>query len=64
VGAADPKQVARGEELFRGGNLDKGMPSCFGCHSPNGVGNAAAGFPHVGGQHAQYVAKQTTDGLP
>src|SRR5450830_112497 len=23
VGAADPKQVARGEELFRGGNLEK-----------------------------------------
>ena len=37
------------------------MPSCIGCHSPNGAGLAAAGFPHVGGQHAQYVAKQLTD---
>ncbi|BBP73982.1 cytochrome c4 [Pseudomonas gingeri NCPPB 3146 = LMG 5327] len=61
VGAADPKVVARGEELFRGGKLDQGMPSCTGCHSPNGAGNAAAGFPHLGGQHAQYVAKQLTD---
>ncbi|WP_409297721.1 c-type cytochrome [Pseudomonas sp. KCJK8993] len=61
VGAADPKVVARGEELFRGGKLDQGMPACTGCHSPNGVGNAAAGFPHLGGQHAQYVAKQLTD---
>ncbi|WP_248799755.1 c-type cytochrome [Pseudomonas sp. MWU13-2105] len=61
VGAADPKVVARGEELFRGGKLDQGMPSCIGCHSPNGAGNAAAGFPHLGGQHAQYVAKQLTD---
>ena len=61
VGAADPKQVARGEELFRGGNLEKGMPSCIGCHSPNGAGIAAAGFPHLGGQHAQYVTKQLTD---
>ncbi|MBC2653849.1 cytochrome c4 [Pseudomonas sp. MSSRFD41] len=61
VGAADPKLVARGEELFRGGKLDQGMPACTGCHSPNGVGNAAAGFPHLGGQHAQYVAKQLTD---
>ncbi|NWA03979.1 c-type cytochrome [Pseudomonas gingeri] len=61
VGAADPKVVARGEALFRGGNLAEGMPSCTGCHSPNGVGNAAAGFPHLGGQHAQYVAKQLTD---
>ena len=61
VGAADPKVVARGEALFRGGDLAKGMPACTGCHSPNGAGNAAAGFPHLGGQHAQYVAKQLTD---
>ncbi|MBA1379558.1 c-type cytochrome [Pseudomonas brassicacearum] len=61
VGAADPKLVARGEALFRGGNLDKGLPACTGCHSPNGSGNAAAGFPHLGGQHAQYVTKQLTD---
>ena len=61
VGAADPKLVARGEELFRGGKLDQGMPACTGCHSPNGTGNAAAGFPHLGGQHAQYVTKQLTD---
>ncbi|WP_417695586.1 c-type cytochrome [Pseudomonas sp.] len=61
VGAADPKLVARGEALFRGGNLEKGLPACTGCHSPDGKGNAAAGFPHLGGQHAQYVAKQLTD---
>ncbi|ROL73802.1 cytochrome c4 [Pseudomonas chlororaphis] len=61
VGAADPKVVARGEELFRGGKLDQGMPACTGCHSPSGTGNAAAGFPHLGGQHAQYVVKQLTD---
>ncbi|MBV6825469.1 cytochrome c [Pseudomonas sp. PD9R] len=61
VGAADEKLVKRGENLFRGGDLAKGLPACTGCHSPNGAGNAAAGFPHLGGQHAQYVAKQLTD---
>ncbi|MBY8928996.1 cytochrome c4 [Pseudomonas sp. Wu6] len=61
VGAADPKLVARGERLFRGGDLDKGLPACTGCHSPNGAGNAAAGFPHLSGQHAAYIAKQLTD---
>ncbi|WLG95863.1 cytochrome c4 [Pseudomonas sp. Z1-14] len=61
VGAADPKLVARGEALFRGGNLAKGLPACTGCHSPDGKGNAAAGFPHLGGQHAQYITKQLTD---
>ncbi|MCX2899101.1 c-type cytochrome [Pseudomonas mandelii] len=61
VGAADPKVVSRGEALFRGGDLAKGLPACTGCHAPNGAGNAAAGFPHLGGQHAQYIAKQLTD---
>ncbi len=61
VGAADPKVVAAGEALFRGGKIEEGMPACTGCHSPNGAGNAAAGFPHLGGQHAQYVSKQLTD---
>ncbi|MCG6575582.1 cytochrome c4 [Pseudomonas sp. AF32] len=61
VGAADPKLVARGEALFRGGNLEKGLPACTGCHAPDGKGNAPAGFPHLGGQHAQYVTKQLTD---
>ncbi|NCE88825.1 cytochrome c4 [Pseudomonas sp. L13] len=61
VGAADPKLVARGEQLFRGGNLEKGLPACTGCHSPTGAGIAAAGFPHLSGQHATYIAKQLTD---
>ncbi|MCY1531050.1 Cytochrome c4 [compost metagenome] len=61
VGAADPKLVARGEALFRGGKLTEGMPACTGCHSPNGAGLDAAGFPQLGGQHAGYVAKQLTD---
>lgn len=60
VGAADEKLVARGEALFRGGKLDQGMPACTGCHLPNGVGNAQAGFPHLGGQHADYIKKQLT----
>ena len=60
VGAADPKLVAQGEALFRGGKLAEGMPACTGCHNPNGLGNAEAGFPHLGGQHAAYTAKQLT----
>lgn len=58
IGAADENLVARGEALFRGGNLSEGMPACTGCHSPNGVGNEQAGFPHLGGQHADYIKKQ------
>lgn len=61
VGAADPALVERGRALFNGGDLSKGLPACTGCHSPNGAGIATAGFPHLGGQHAQYVTKQLTD---
>lgn len=61
VGAADPKLVARGKELFSGGKLEQGMPACIGCHSPNGAGNAAAGFPKIGGQQADYIALQLTN---
>ena len=61
VGAADPELVKRGEALFRGGDLEKGMPACTGCHSPDGQGLAVAGFPHLGGQHASYIEKQLTD---
>lgn len=61
VGAADPKLVERGEALFRGGKVEDGMPACTGCHAPDGSGNAAAGFPKLGGQHAQYVATQLTN---
>ncbi|MBU0808237.1 MULTISPECIES: c-type cytochrome [Pseudomonas] len=61
VGAADPKLVERGGELFRGGKLAEGMPACIGCHGPNGAGLDAAGYPQLGGQHATYIAKQLTD---
>lgn len=61
VGAADSKLVERGRALFNGGDLEKGMPACTGCHSPNGAGIALAGFPHLSGQPSQYVTKQLTD---
>lgn len=61
IGAADPNLVAAGQALFRGGSLALGLPACTGCHAPDGTGNAAAGFPHLGGQHAQYLSKQLTD---
>lgn len=61
VGMADPALVAEGEKLYRGGKLEVGMPACTGCHAPNGAGNELARFPHLGGQHAAYTAKQLTD---
>jgi len=58
VNQAKKDLVAKGEQIFRGGIRDKGVPACAACHAPNGIGNAPAGFPRLGGQHADYVAAQ------
>ncbi len=47
-----------GAQVYRAGNLKTGVPSCTGCHSPRGLGNAPAGYPRVGGQYAAYIEKQ------
>lgn len=61
TGAADPELVARGEQLFRGGKIEEGLPACTGCHSPNGAGLDLAIFPKLSGQHAAYTEKQLTE---
>ncbi|HIZ51668.1 MAG TPA: cytochrome c4 [Candidatus Pseudomonas excrementavium] len=61
VGAADPELVARGEAIYRGGDIATGLPACTGCHSPTGQGNDPAAYPQLAGQHATYTAKQLTD---
>ncbi len=47
-----------GAKVYRAGNTETGVPSCMGCHSPRGLGNEGAGFPRLGGQYAEYIAKQ------
>ena len=48
----------RGEEIYRGGIPDEGVAACMACHGPAGEGLPGAGFPRIGGQHAQYTAEQ------
>ncbi|SEG83677.1 c-type cytochrome [Marinobacterium lutimaris] len=55
IGQAAADQVAAGQEIYRAGIADKGVAACTACHSPNGKGNNAAGFPSLSGQHATYV---------
>ena len=47
-----------GEKVYRGGNIHTGVPACIGCHAPSGNGNDPAGYPALGGQFADYIAKQ------
>jgi cytochrome c553 len=59
IGYSDPIEVLElGENIYRGGNLKTGVPSCAGCHSPAGTGNGPAGYPGLGGQHADYIESQ------
>jgi cytochrome c553 len=58
MAGAKEESLDRGESIYRGGNIETGVPACTGCHSPSGQGNAPAGYPALGGQFAQYTAKQ------
>lgn len=57
-GEADPELLGRGERLFRGGDLERGIAACIACHGPQGQGNPVAGYPMIAGQHAVYTASQ------
>ncbi|MCK0105881.1 c-type cytochrome [Marinobacter sp. S0848L] len=54
----DEELIAQGQAIFRGGNMASGVPACAGCHNPSGKGNEPAGYPALGGQNAEYIAKQ------
>ena len=51
-------EIVAGQRLYRGGDRQRGIPACMACHSPNGAGNAAANYPALRGQHAQYTVLQ------
>lgn len=58
VGYAAEDQVALGEKIYRAGNKATGVPACLACHGPDGSGIDAAGYPGLGGQHADYIKAQ------
>ena len=55
--ARNEATLALGERIYRGGILDRQVPACAGCHSPNGAGIPAQ-YPRLGGQHADYTIAQ------
>ena len=54
VGSPDAVKVA--ERIYRAGDAARQLPACEACHGPQGRGNAGAGYPRIGGQHAKYAA--------
>lgn len=57
-GAAEPELVERGQQLYRGGDLSRGIAACSACHGQTGRGNPGANFPSLAGQHAEYTEGQ------
>lgn len=56
---ADVKDVPElGEQLYKGGDMVRGITACIACHGPSGQGSEAAGFPAIAGQHANYIKIQ------
>ncbi|MCL2021140.1 MAG: cytochrome c4 [Betaproteobacteria bacterium] len=57
--ARDDTLIARGRDLWRGGDMNKGIPACSGCHGPSGHGLPTQ-YPALAGQFPEYLALQLT----
>ncbi len=57
--AKNKELVSVGEKIYRGGNGERSVPACSGCHGPSGAGIPAQ-YPRLAGQHAEYVEAQLT----
>lgn len=57
-GETDPAKLALGQRIYRGGDAQRGVAACSACHGPTGLGNPAARYASIQGQHATYVAAQ------
>lgn len=53
--------LAKGNDLYRNGDLKTNVSACIACHGVNGNGNQPAAFPVLTGQHADYLIKTLTD---
>ena len=54
----DEAKAAAGRDLYKGGNLQTGIPACQACHGPTGSGTAGIGYPQLGGQYVEYTLAQ------
>ena len=55
--ATNRKLVATGQNLWRKGDFERGIPACAGCHGPTGAG-VPNQYPRLSGQYAEYTELQ------
>lgn len=53
--------IKQGGDLYRNGNISRGVSACIACHGPYGEGNKPAAYPALHSQHADYLLKSLTD---
>lgn len=51
----------QGQNVFTQGGANPTAMACQGCHGPDGLGMAAAGFPRLAGLPVGYLSKQLRD---
>jgi len=56
--SGDDISLKLAEKLYKGGDLERQIPACSGCHGPDGSGNDLAAYPRISGQHAEYLIQQ------
>ncbi len=49
--------LALGRKIWRGGDVNKGLPACAACHGASGAGLPAQ-YPRLAGQYAEYTEAQ------
>jgi len=50
--------VEAGQQLYTGGDIERGIAACVACHGPRGNGMGLAKFPDISGQHSDYIKSQ------
>ena len=58
IGTTADEYLIKGQNIYRGGNMEYKIQACISCHGPNGQGNNPAAIPVLSGQHAQYIYQQ------
>ncbi|MFN2330991.1 MAG: cytochrome c [Halomonas sp.] len=58
---SDVALLERGEELYRAGDIARGIPACSACHTPTGQGIGSAVYPALSGQYAEYSLSTLQD---
>lgn len=50
-----------GEQLYKAGDAERGIPACMACHGPAGAGNPGPAYPRVAGQFSDYTQRRLVE---